>query len=118
MIIRTIFLSISFFLYIGTLHVHGQITKNKEVTDLIEKKRTYNKNNGFGFRIQIDNGFEVAVKKTRNLFKFKFPTITSYILFESPEWKTQVGDYKTRLEADKALNMIKVNFPNAIVVPR
>ena len=32
------------------------------------------------------------------------------ILFESPEWKVQVGDYKTRLEADRILNEISMVY--------
>ena len=116
--IRTLILCFLFLLSFGTLHLSGQIIKSEEVTNLIKKKRIYNKENGFGFRIQIDNGLETSVKKTQNLFKFTFPDIKTYILFESPEWKTQVGNYKTRLEADKAINIIKVKFTNAIVVPR
>ena len=116
--LRSIFISFLFVFCIGLLSVSAQTTVDKDVTSLIKKKRAYNKKNGFGFRIQLDNGLETAIKTTKSKFNLEFPTMKTYILFESPEWKVQVGDYKTRLEADKILNNIKLKFPSAIVVPR
>lgn len=117
---KTHTLLLIFFLTIGfgTLQSKAQIVKNEKVTDLIKKKRDFNKENGIGFRIQLTNGFETSIKKTNSLFKIEYPTIKTYILFESPDWKVQVGNYKTRLEADKALNQFKKKFPESIVVPR
>jgi hypothetical protein len=103
---------------IGITTTKAQTTKSKEVTSLIKKKRAYNKQQGHGYRIQLDNGFEITVKKTKSLFKIEHPDVRTYILYKSPEWKVQVGDYRTKLEADKALNGFKKKFPSAIVVPR
>ena len=36
---------------------------------------------------------------------------------EQPEWKTQVGFYKTKLEADRALLNFKRKYQSAIVIP-
>jgi len=105
-------------IFIGTANIYGQTTTSDEVKSLLEKKIKYNKKNGYGYRIQLDNGNEIAIKTTQSKFKLEHPTIKTYILFESPEWKVQVGDYKTRLEADKILNGIKLKFPSAIIVPR
>ena len=115
---KTAFVSIICVLFIGIISVNGQNTTSDEVKSLIKKKIQYNKKNGFGFRIQLDNGNETTVKTTQKKFRLEYPTIKTYILFESPEWKVQIGDYKTRLEADKVLNEIKLNFPLAIIVPR
>jgi hypothetical protein len=105
-------------LFGGILSSNAQTTTSEEVKSLIKKKRAFNKKNGYGFRIQLDNGLETPVKTTQEKFKLEFPEIKTYILFESPEWKVQVGDYKTRIEADKNLRDIKRKFPAAIVVPR
>ena len=98
--------------------ISAQTTMNDEVKSLVKKKIKYNKDNGYGFRIQLDNGFETTIKTTQSKFKIEFPEVKTYIIFESPEWKVQVGDFKTRLEADKAVNQFKRKFPSAIVVPR
>jgi hypothetical protein len=94
-----------------------QKTENQLIKELIEKKREFNKEFGYGFRIQLYNGFEVDAKKTRARFRVNFPNISTYLVYRQPEWKVQVGTYKTKLEADRALLAIKKKFNAAIVVP-
>jgi hypothetical protein len=115
---KSIFMFFLFTIILGITNVNGQTTTSDEVKSLIKKKIEYNKKNGYGFRIQLESGLETAIKTTQSKFRIERPTIKTYILFESPEWKVQVGDYKTRLEADKILNEIKKKFPSAIIVPR
>ncbi len=115
---KSIFVSFLFTVILGITNINGQTTTSDEIKSLINKKIEYNKKNGYGFRIQLNNGHETAIKTTQSKFKLEHPTIKTYILFESPEWKVQVGDYKTRLDADKILNKIKLKFPSAIIVPR
>ena len=116
--IKSVLACFLFALFFGTLSINGQTNATNEVKSLIKKKIQYNKKNGYGYRIQLDNGLETTIKTTQSKFRLEHPTIKTYILFESPEWKVQIGDYKTRLEADKVLNEIKLNFPLAIIVPR
>lgn len=101
-----------------TTQANAQTTQSKEVSELIKKKRAYNREYGYGFRIQLANGTETEIRKNNQQFSLLFPTIKTYILFETPDWKIQVGNYTTRLEADRALNMIQHKFRGAIVVPR
>ena len=115
---KSFLISFLFIFFVGIHFTYSQTTETKEVAALIKKKRIYNSKNGFGYRIQLENGLERIVKTTHEKFKIEHPTIKTYIKFESPDWKIQVGDYKTRLEADIALNVIKLKFRAAIVVPR
>ncbi len=115
---KSVFVCFLFTIILGITNINGQTTTSNEVKSLIKKKIEYNKKNGYGFRIQLDSGPETVIKTTQSKFRLEHPTIKTYILFESPEWKVQIGDYKTRLEADKVLNKIKMKFPSAIIVPR
>jgi hypothetical protein len=116
--LKSIFIHLFVVFCATTGSISAQTTVSKDINSLLQKKREFNKENGYGFRIQLNNGLETSIKTTQSKFKIEFPYLKTYILFESPEWKVQVGDYKTRLEADKVLNDIKVKFPAAIVVPR
>ncbi|MDG1528897.1 MAG: SPOR domain-containing protein [Polaribacter sp.] len=116
--IKSVLTSFLITVILGTMSVNGQTNASDQVKSLIKKKVQYNKKNGYGFRIQLDNGLETTIKTTQSKFRLEHPTTKTYILFESPEWKVQIGDYKTRLEAVKILNGIKLNFPLAIIVPR
>lgn len=115
---KYLFISFLVLFFTGINTINAQTDMSDEVKSLIKKKRDFNKKNGYGYRIQLDNGFETTVKTTQEKFRLEFPQMKTYILFESPEWKVQVGDYKTRLEADKILKEIKRKFRAAIVVPR
>ncbi len=103
----------------GALCVSAQsnYTNNKDIVSLLEKKREYNKNNGTGYRIQLYNGLEKTAKSLRSRFKIEYPNVYTKLTYTNPEWKIQVGNYKTRLHADRALNKIREKFSGAIVVP-
>jgi hypothetical protein len=117
--LKSIFTHFLVVICLGTLSISAQTTASEEVNSLITKKRKFNKENGYGFRIQLFYGSETNAKTELKSFKIKFPSIKTYIDYSNPPyWKSLVGDYKTRLQADKILNDIKIKFPSAIVVPR
>lgn len=107
--------------FLGTSALFAQSQssyKNTQaIAKLIEKKRSYNKTHKEGFRIQLYNGLEKRAKSTRYRFQVEFPGTATYLAYDAPEWKIQVGHYKTRLDADRALNEIREKFDGAIVVP-
>ena len=90
---------------------------NTLIKELISKKKSFNKEFGYGFRIQLYNGIETVAIKTLRKFKYDFPDIETHLEYRQPEWKTQVGFYKTKLEADRALLNFKRKYKSAIVIP-
>jgi hypothetical protein len=94
-----------------------KIESSTEINDVIAQKKEYNKSLGTikGYKIQLFYGNEKDAYEVKDEFKAIFPEISTKIIFSSPEWKVQVGNYKTRIEADKALVEIKIDFPNAII---
>jgi len=93
-------------------------SENEKINTLIEQKRTYNKNNKSSvvYKIQLYNGNEEEAYAIRRNFNMSYPEYKTTIMYKPPEWKTQVGDFKSRLEADRALNIIKKKFSGAIVL--
>ncbi|MFC2110382.1 hypothetical protein ACFLRU_02035 [Bacteroidota bacterium] len=83
---------------------------------LIYKKRAYNKSIKNGFCIQLYNGNEkMAINKIAK-FKKNFPDIKVFRTYKVPEWKIQTEVYRTRLEADRVLNLIQKKYPGARVL--
>lgn len=103
----------------GVFNINAQenYTDNKEIISLIEKKRNYNKHNGSGYRIQLYNGLEKKAKSLRYRFQVEYPGVYTKMKYDQPDWKAQVGNYKTKLQADRALNKIREKFNGAIIVP-
>jgi hypothetical protein len=73
-----------------------------------------------GFRIQIffDSGLNSSdrARQIKDEFLLKYPGVPAYVNWKSPNYRVRVGDFKTRLEAEKALQQIKIDYPNAWVI--
>ncbi len=73
-----------------------------------------------GYRIQIffesGNNSKMLAQKIQESFMELFPETSAYISFKEPFYRVRVGDYKTRLEADRFLVQIKREYPNAWVI--
>ena len=95
----------------------NKTNKSAEIKSIISKKRSFNNAYGFGYRIQLYNGNEQKARKFKALFGVEFPGNFSKLVYNAPEWKVQVGNYKTKLEADKDLIKFQEKFSGIIVVP-
>lgn len=116
---KTLFLTLSTLFILGSFTSFSQEKSNEieRIKSLITKKREFNKKNKIGFRIQLYNGKETKVRQIRAGFRVQFPNTKTYLTYVTPEWKIQVGEYKTRLEADRALLEFHLKYASAIVVP-
>lgn len=90
---------------------------NEEIKQLIAKKRSYNNTFGYGYRIQIYYGNETKARSLQDKFKITFPNVFTKLDYNKPDWKVLVGNYKTKLEADKATINFSEKFEGLIVIP-
>ncbi|MFD0760604.1 SPOR domain-containing protein [Lutibacter aestuarii] len=104
-------------LFLSVINMYSQ-SENEKITQLIEQKKAFNKENksSIVYKIQLYNGIEAEAYKIKRNFEAIYPEYSTNILYKAPEWKTQVGSFNTRLEADRILNIIKENFSGAIVL--
>ncbi|MFT6959478.1 MAG: hypothetical protein ACJA17_000569 [Polaribacter sp.] len=117
---NTLFLKTALFcLFVntGVLSSQNITNESKEVQNLLEKKRNYNKSVSFGYSIQIYYGTEKNAKSKQAKFHILFPKMLTKLVYNNPEWKVQVGNYKTKLDADRANLIFKKEFTGAIVIP-
>ena len=117
--IKSIFFATLVIFLIASSNINGQSQNNdnERIKTLIEKKRAYNKRFGSGYRIQLFYGKETEVKRIRAKFQVLYSGIYNTVIYDSPEWKTLVGNYKTKLDADRALLQFRNQFSSAIVIP-
>jgi len=119
---KILFFSILFFssFFVSAQNEQGvvKIKSDKEISALLRKKVEYNKTKDTykGYRIQLFYGSEKGANKEIDKFKSLYPEIPVNLLFSSPDWKVQAGNYHTKLDADKDLKDIKIDFPSAIVL--
>lgn len=97
------------------------ITGDKEVERLVEKHVAFNEmlNTIPGYRIQIaslsgPNSKQQAFS-LKERFLSVFPELQVYIIFDEPNFKIKVGDFRTRLEAYARLQDIKGFYSGHII---
>lgn len=114
-----VFLIVFFFIattYIVDVKAQNKTNSSKEIKELIAKKRAFNDKYGYGYTIQIYYGNETKARSLRSKFRIDFPKVSTNLNYEQPYWKVQVGNYKTRLEADKAALKFSEKFSGLIVI--
>lgn len=99
-----------------------QIIQDARIDTLLQKHIIANEfdPNIDGYRIQIffeaGNNSKRMANEVKAEFTVKFPDIPNYILFQEPYYKVRIGDYKSKMEAEKFLKQIEKEYPNAFVV--
>ena len=97
---------------------HLTIISDSRINDLLEINREENiRRGGFeGYRVQIYQGTnKEEADLIRSSFLAKFPEYKVYRLFQTPDFKVRVGDFRTRSEAIKMKYLIKEKFQNPLV---
>lgn len=95
-----------------------QVFQDEKITELLEIKSNLSKDNKIsdGYTIQLFYGeLKEANSMIRN-YNRSLSNWSATIEYETPNYKVWVGNFSTRLEADRALLEIQKDFPNAFVL--
>ncbi|MFC4815999.1 MULTISPECIES: SPOR domain-containing protein [unclassified Flavobacterium] len=94
------------------------VKQDPRFEQLLAEKRKVNSslNVNERFKIQIFTGESEPAKKTLTEFRKTNKNTDATIVFNTPIYKVWVGNYKTRIEAEKKLSEIKKKYPNAFLV--
>ena len=92
----------------------GNITVNQDYKfeQLLNEKRKTNVSNAVNdrYKIQIFSGESDKAKNTLNQFRQEFSELDGTIIFFTPNYKVWVGNFKTRIEAERNLIAIKKSY--------
>lgn len=68
------------------------------------------------YKIQIFSGDSENAKRTLTEFKQEFKNLDCTIVFNTPNYKVWVGNFKTRIEAERHLAIIKKKYKNVLLI--
>lgn len=68
------------------------------------------------YKIQIYNGDSENSKKILTDFRKDNKDLDATIIFSTPAYKVWVGNFKSRIEAERNLANLRKKYPNAIVI--
>jgi len=94
------------------------VSQDPKFEQLLNEKRKINSSITINdrYKIQIFNGDTENSKKTLTEFKRENKNMDATIVFSTPLYKVWVGNFKTRIEAEKNLNDLKKRYPTAFLI--
>lgn len=100
---------------INTAQSEGTISMDipQKIDQLVQIK--FSNNYDDTYKIQLFYGELDQAHTVLNKFNTKYTEWSGKVLFETPNFKVWVGNFRTRLEADRALMSIRKEFPSAFV---
>jgi len=100
-----------------------EVDKNPKVDSLIGnylvggKTGNGNTSSSDGFRVQIYSGSDrKGAYAAQAKFQDKYPDVPTYLTYREPNFKVHVGDYRSRLEAEKMMEDLKDNFASLFII--
>lgn len=95
-----------------------EVKQDQKFEQLLKEKRKINSGivTNTRYKIQIFNGNNELSKKALVDFKNEFKDYDATIIFNTPNYKVWVGNYKTRIEAERNLKIIIKKYPNALII--
>lgn len=95
------------------------MTVNTKVNNVLDSINRFNITRKFidGYTIQIYSGQNQEEANSVNRKMKADPSLKAVLEYNQPKFRVRVGNYYSRLEAQKDLMRLKTIFPNAILVP-
>jgi hypothetical protein len=97
---------------------NSTLNQDPKFEQLLNEKRKINANLPYTdrYKIQIFNGPSETAKKTLIEFKQEFKNLDGTIIFNTPNYKVWVGNFRTRMEAERNLVEIKKNYKTVFLI--
>ncbi len=98
------------------------VVQDEKINELLSKHLKINEviNTIPGFRINVffqsGNNSKTGAMQCKAAFTEKYPDIEAYVVYEEPNFKVKIGDFRTRMEARGFVQQIKMDFPDAFVI--
>lgn len=88
------------------------------IENLIKIKHKLESNNELKstYKLQVFSGSLEEAKKTQEKFESLELEINSKIVYQTPNYKVWVGNYRNRIQADRAFEKVKSEYPNTLII--
>mgnify|MGYP001114324362 CR=1 FL=1 len=90
--------------------VHG----DKRINQLVEIEKRIDQIQGYRLQICFDSNKDI-VDAARDKFLKLYPLTDTYVIFENPHFNLKVGDFRSRLEAEKVQRELFGEFVICII---
>lgn len=93
-------------------------TELNTIKKLIKEKHDLESNNELKstYKLQIFSGSLEEAREIREQFESLELEINSKIIYQTPNYKVWIGNYRNRIQADRAFEKIKSEYPNTLII--
>lgn len=110
----------SLLFYTSGSFAQGQTTVIQDAgfEQLLNEKRKINSSITVNdrYKIQIFYGDNENARKTLSDFRKEFRNLDGTIVFESPTYKVWIGNFESRIDAERNLAEVKKKYPYALLI--
>ncbi|MFT7036487.1 MAG: hypothetical protein ACJA2S_005019 [Cyclobacteriaceae bacterium] len=96
-------------------HIKSEL--DSVLTKIVKSRENINYIDGLTIQVYSGNNREMANTIKKQLYKLS-DTFSPVINYDQPNYKVSVGEYFTRLEANKDYNFLRKEFSQALLVPK
>lgn len=108
------------FLSINISAQEATITLNEDlkIHQLLELKKSLEEENKLtdGYTIQLYYGEKNRANNVIRKYRYTYDSWSATIKYETPNYKVWVGNFSSRIDADRAFIEIKEKFPSAFIL--
>lgn len=101
----------------GNITIHKDARLDQRISNYGEITPPHTTPQINGYRIQL--AFEQSkseIEKHRTTFSNSFPKIDTYVIYSAPNFFLKVGDFRTKIEAEKVKSQVESDFPTSNVI--
>lgn len=118
---KNVFLTLTLFTLAYSNYAQSQnltLNQDPKFEQLLNDKRKFNTSisTNDSYRIQIFSGKSEEAKKTLSDFKREYTNIDGTIIFNTPNYKVIVGNFKSRIEAERNLIDIRKKYKSVFLL--
>lgn len=115
-ILSTVF-TIVFSTFLKAQQGETTVNQDKRIAQLLETQSQMIKEDKLSdrYKIQLYSGDVTTASRTLKKYRTSLGTWTASIKHETPNYKVWVGNFRNKLEAERALEIIAENFSGAFI---
>lgn len=91
------------------------IKQDANITRLLEVYKISNSKSNF-YTIQVGFGSYSKAEELKQQVDIDFPDLKAKIIFDSPTYRVQIGQFKSKLEGERKFKEVRIKYPESLLL--